>query len=165
MTPLQNRSRAVPSLLDLNGNTTITSIFRRLGRNKPGRSGVHKCLRESLKSATAEEVRSVYDIASIIIDQNSPIFFDRTEPLDRRPEVMNLLASAIGSVTQRTIIAYACFGSNRETRSMGVAMQDKNNNSFLKINPEGALLRVSHNIAEELQIMLRIYKQQLHIVL
>jgi hypothetical protein len=37
-------------------------------------------------------------LALIIIDQCSSVFFDRTKPLDQRPEVMDLFASAIGNV-------------------------------------------------------------------
>lgn len=35
---------------------------------------------------------------------------------------------------------------------------------YLDINPEGALLRESQDIAEELRIMLRVYNQQLNVV-
>jgi hypothetical protein len=38
------------------------------------------------------------------------------------------------------------------------------NHKYLDINPEGALLRESQDIAEELGIMLRIYNQQLNVV-
>lgn len=38
------------------------------------------------------------------------------------------------------------------------------NHKYLEINPEGTLLREAQDIAEELQIMLRIYNQQLHVV-
>jgi len=38
------------------------------------------------------------------------------------------------------------------------------NQKYLDINPEGTLLREAQDIAEELQIMLRIYNQQLHVV-
>lgn len=42
----------------------------------------------------AERIRT----ALIIIDQCSRVFFDRTKPLDQRPEVMDLFAAAIGHV-------------------------------------------------------------------
>jgi hypothetical protein len=66
----------------LDGNTIITSFPRRWGRNKPDPSGVHKSLRERLESTPEEEIQSVYDLALIIIDQCSRVFFDRTKPLD-----------------------------------------------------------------------------------
>lgn len=36
--------------------------------------------------------------ATLIIDQCSKVFFDRTQPTDDRPEVMDLFAQAIGTV-------------------------------------------------------------------
>lgn len=77
----------------LDGNTIVTSFPQRWGRNKPDPSGVHKSLRERLESTPEEEIQSVYDLALIIIDQCSRVFFDRTKPLDERPEVMDLFAS------------------------------------------------------------------------
>lgn len=41
---------------------------------------------------------SVYDLALIIIDECSKVFFDRTAPLDQRPEVVALFSSAISDV-------------------------------------------------------------------
>lgn len=151
----------------LDGNTIITSFPRRWGRNKPDPSGVHKSLRERLERTPAEEIQSVYDLALIIIDQCSRVFFDRTKPLDQRPEVMDLFASAIGNVTEHTTIAYECFWRNMEIRAMKSAPSGAigtTNHKYLDINPEGTLLRESQDIAEELQIMLRIYNQQLHVV-
>jgi hypothetical protein len=151
----------------LDGNTIITSFPRRWGRNKPDPSGVHKSLRERLESTPEEEIQSVYDLALIIIDQCSRVFFDRTKPLDQRPEVMDLFASAIGSVTEHTTIAYESFWRNMEIRSMKIAQNSATGSakhSYLDINPEGTLLRESQDVAEELQIMLRIYNQQLHVV-
>ncbi|KAF8849052.1 hypothetical protein BDZ45DRAFT_753177 [Acephala macrosclerotiorum] len=151
----------------LDGNTIITSFPRRWGRNKPDPSGVHKSLRERLESTFEEEIQSVYDLALIIIDQCSRVFFDRTKPLDQRPEVMDLFASAIGRMTEHTTIAYESFWRNMEIRSMKIAQNGTNGSSkhsYLDINPEGTLLRESQDVAEELQIMLKIYSQQLHVV-
>ena len=94
-------------------DTIMTSFPRRWGRNKPDPSGVHKSLRDRLKHLPEGQIQSVYDLgtcpnhhngqslhfsALIIIDQCSRVFFDRTKPLDQRPEVMDLFASAIGTV-------------------------------------------------------------------
>jgi hypothetical protein len=38
--------------------------------------------------------------ALLIIDQCSKVFFDRTQPTDDRPEVMDLFAQAIGAVVR-----------------------------------------------------------------
>jgi hypothetical protein len=140
---------------------------RRWRRNKPDPSGVHKSLRERLESTPEEEIQSIYDLALIIIDQCSSVFFDRTKPLDQRPEVMDLFASAIGGVTEHTTIAYESFWRNMEIRSMKIAQNSTSGSAkhpYLDINPEGTLLRESQDVAEELQIMLKIYNQQLHVV-
>jgi hypothetical protein len=78
--------------------TIITSFPRRWGRNKSDPSGVHKCLRERLEYLGADDIKNVWDIALIIIDQCSRVFFDRTNPEDGRPEVMDMFANAIGNV-------------------------------------------------------------------
>lgn len=151
----------------LDGNTIITSFPRRWGRNKPDPSGVHKSLRDRLENTAEEEIQSIYDLALIIIDQCSRVFFDRTKPLDQRPEVMDLFASVIGNVTEHTTIAYESFWRNMEIRAMKSVPSGTigtTNHKYLNINPEGMLLRESQDVAEELQMMLKIYNQQLHVV-
>ncbi|KAL8396769.1 hypothetical protein RB594_003739 [Gaeumannomyces avenae] len=94
----------------LDDNTIITSFPRRWGRNKPDPSGVHKCLRDRL--ANNSTINSIYHLALMIIDQCSNVFFDRTKPLDQRPEVIDIFNSAIGNVTDLTAIAYDSFWFN-----------------------------------------------------
>ncbi|KAL8300687.1 hypothetical protein RB593_010160 [Gaeumannomyces tritici] len=94
----------------LDDNTIITSFPRRWGRNKPDPSGVHKCLRDRL--ANSSTINSIYHLALMIIDQCSNVFFDRTKPLDQRPEVIDIFNSAIGNVTDLTSIAYDSFWFN-----------------------------------------------------
>ncbi|RYP46241.1 hypothetical protein DL768_007508 [Monosporascus sp. mg162] len=146
----------------LDDNTIITSFPRRWGRNKPDSSGVHKSLRERLE-AKRDEIKSIYHLALIIVDQCSRVFFDRTKPLDERPEVMDLFASAIGHVTEMTSIAYDNFW--RITALNAKNMLPNNvGSSYLNINPEGVLLKEAQDIAEELQIMKRVYTEQLNVV-
>lgn len=40
----------------------------------------------------------MYDLAFIVIDECSKVFFDRTKPIDHRPEVMDLFSSAISNI-------------------------------------------------------------------
>ncbi|RYP01782.1 hypothetical protein DL764_006069 [Monosporascus ibericus] len=139
----------------LDDNTIITSFPKRWGRNKPDSSGVHKTIRERLETKK-EEIKSIYHLALIIIDQCSRVFFDRTKPLDKRPEVMDLFASAIGNVTEMTTVAYDGFWRALRTgNGWGKA---------LDLNPEGVLFREAQDIAEELKMMKRIYTEQLKVV-
>jgi len=80
----------------LDEHTILTSFPRRWGRNKPDSSGVHKSLRDRIEQE--EEITSVFDLALIIIDQCSRVFFDRTKPKDMRPEVMDIFGNAVASV-------------------------------------------------------------------
>lgn len=83
----------------LDENTIITSFPRRWGRNKPDTSGIHKSLRDRLIHLPASQINTVFDIAFIIIDQCSRVFFDRTKPLDQRPEVMDIFSNTISQMT------------------------------------------------------------------
>ncbi|KAI1178441.1 hypothetical protein F4777DRAFT_96443 [Nemania sp. FL0916] len=143
----------------INDNTIITSFPRRWGRNKPDPSGVHKSLRERLEH---EEINSIHHLALIIIDQCSRVFFDRTKPLDQRPEVLDLFASAIGHVTEQTAVAYESFWRNLSIES-SIAPSVYGNFSHhkrLDINPEGLILQEAQDIAEELRIMGQVFTDQ-----
>lgn len=61
----------------LDEQTIITSFPRRYGFNKHDFSGVHRSIRERLQSARKNQIRSVYDLALIILDECSNTFFDR----------------------------------------------------------------------------------------
>jgi hypothetical protein len=82
----------------LDERTILTSFPRRVGKNnKPDPSGVHRSLQDRL--ATGEDkIHSVFDLALIIIDQCSRVFFDRTRPSDNRPEVMDIFGNAVASL-------------------------------------------------------------------
>ncbi|KAK8004927.1 hypothetical protein PG990_010964 [Apiospora arundinis] len=146
----------------LDNNTVISSFPRCWGRNKPDPSGVHKSLRERFE-ARPEDIRSAEHLALIIIYQCSRVFFDRTKPLDQRPEVMDIFASAIAHVDQMTAVAYDTFW--RHTKLYNKNMLPKTiGTKYLDINPEGALLKEAQDIAEELKMMKRIYNEQLKVV-
>jgi hypothetical protein len=79
-------------------DTIITSFARRWGRNKPDHSAVHNAIRARLTHLRGGEINSVYDLALIIINQCSTVFFDRTKLVDERPDVFDIFANAIGHV-------------------------------------------------------------------
>ncbi|RYP42040.1 hypothetical protein DL767_000552 [Monosporascus sp. MG133] len=108
----------------------------------------------------------ILDDTLIIIDQCSNVFFDRTKPLDERPEVMDLFASAIGDVTEMTSIAYDSFWNHTDLQAKNMLPNSPSNvgNKYLNINPEGLLFKEAQDIAEELKIMKRIYTEQLNVV-
>ena len=63
----------------LDERTIITCFPRRYGTNKQDPSGVHKSIRNRLRAARKNQIRSVFDLALIILDECSNTFFDRTK--------------------------------------------------------------------------------------
>jgi hypothetical protein len=98
-------SHSIARIQDLTNisDTIITSFPKRYGRNKPDPSAVHKSIRLRLKVARKNEIRSIYDLALIIIDECSKVFFDRAKTADRQPQVIDLFAEAIGKVVSSLV--------------------------------------------------------------
>ncbi|KAG6356053.1 hypothetical protein INS49_015438 [Diaporthe citri] len=149
----------------LDEHTVITSFPKRWGRNKPDSSGIHKSLRERLGQADCK-IMSAWHLASIIIDQCSNVFFDRTKPLDLRPEVMDIFAETLGDVNHYTTIAFKVFWHSVDvfTRNRDNRTSHRQSQKYLDINPEGTLLKEAQDIVEELKIMIGIFSQQLGVV-
>jgi hypothetical protein len=90
----------------------ITCFPKRYGTNKQeiDRSSVHKSIRLKLQNARQNQIRSVFDLALIIIDECSNAFFDRTKTRDRQPQVMDAFSETVGNVVslERPYCAYSC---------------------------------------------------------
>ncbi|TGO28752.1 hypothetical protein BPAE_0023g00170 [Botrytis paeoniae] len=148
----------------LDEHTIITSFPKRLGRNKPDSSGVHKCIRDRLENIRPGQINSVYDLALLIINECSMVFFDRTKPTDERPEVLDIFADAIGYVSEMKTTAFELFWRHLEQLSgQRLKISPEKARLYLNINPEGLLLREAHDIIEELRMMSRINLQQLQV--
>lgn len=63
----------------LDEQTIITCFPKRYGVNKQDSSGVHKSIRARLKALRKDHIRTVFDLALIILDECSNTFFDRTK--------------------------------------------------------------------------------------
>lgn len=63
----------------LDEKTIITAFPKRYGVNKPDSSGVHKSIRSRLKNLRQDHIKTVFDLALIILDECSKTFFDRTK--------------------------------------------------------------------------------------
>lgn len=83
-------------------DTILSSFPRRWGRNKPDSSAVHRGIRDHMGKVDGAEINSIYDLALIIVDECSRVFFDRTKPLDQRPEVVDIFGSAISNIVRNT---------------------------------------------------------------
>lgn len=81
----------------MQSDTIVSAFPRRWGRNKPDPSAVHRAIRDHLATVDKSQVTSIYDLALIIIDECSKVFFDRTKP-DLRPEVIDIFGTTISNI-------------------------------------------------------------------
>ena len=63
----------------LDEHTIFTFFPRRYGINKRDESGVHRSIRGRIAHSRKDQIRSVFDLALIILDECSNTFFDRTK--------------------------------------------------------------------------------------
>lgn len=61
----------------LDDTTIITAFPKRYGLNKQDPSGLHKSIRFRLNSLKKGQIKTVFDVALIILDELTKVFFDR----------------------------------------------------------------------------------------
>ncbi|RYP64457.1 hypothetical protein DL771_008745 [Monosporascus sp. 5C6A] len=145
----------------LDESTIITCFPKRYGANKQDLSGVHKSIRIRLQDGGSDQVRSVYDLALIIIAECSSTFFDRTKKIDRQPQVIDEFSKAIGNITSAfERLWHWTDKASKVYRSKGNADASELHVPLLDINPEGKLQQEIKDIIEELDIMIHITKTQ-----
>ncbi|KAI0599766.1 hypothetical protein F4775DRAFT_549780 [Biscogniauxia sp. FL1348] len=147
----------------LDEKTIITCFPKRYGTNKHDHSGVHKAIRLRLQDNGPDQIRSVFDLALIIIDECSNMFFDRTKTTGKQPQVIDTFSKAIANIMHKQTIASERLW--RWTDKAGDIYRSKTDSDIsdlhvqlLDINPEGQLEREIKDIIEELDIMLNITK-------
>ncbi|KAK3990762.1 hypothetical protein QBC44DRAFT_324721 [Cladorrhinum sp. PSN332] len=154
----------------LDEKTIITSFPRRYGFNKQDLSGVHKSIRMRLKSARKNQIRSVYDLALIVLDECSNTFFDRTKTEDSQPQVMDIFSESIGNVTNQHTISFQHVWHWTQKASAIYRSKSKYVDSsdlhvpLLDIHPEGKLQREVKDIIDELDIMINVHKKQKEVI-
>lgn len=146
--------------------TVITSFPRRWGRNRPDPSAIHKSLRTRLQYARDGEISSAYDLALVIVDETSRVFFDRTKTNRSQPNLVELFTAAIRDLTYKQTAAFDQFliythlAGRDYKRQRFVSSDNSSQNHLLNINPEGELLKEVKDIMDELHIMMRLKEQQ-----
>ncbi|PFH60895.1 hypothetical protein XA68_10140 [Ophiocordyceps unilateralis] len=152
----------------LDENTILTSFPRRWGRNKPDPSAVHRAIRHHIGRLDGSEKTTIYDLALIIIDECSKVFFDRTKPLDLRPEVVAIFGSAISELAEMKTMIYDRFGRDVNTIDLKGITDSSEAERLLRkslnINLEWSVLVEAQHIIDELQIMQEVFTQQLAVV-
>ncbi|KAJ0351576.1 hypothetical protein KNSL1_003207 [Colletotrichum chrysophilum] len=172
----------------LDKKTIITSFPKRYGANKQDPSGVHKSIRTRIKNARKNQIRSVFDVALIILDECSNTFFDRTKTPDRHPQVMDIFGDAIGNLVSASVLTLSRREKLREQQTnlqtvsfhhlwhwtkrasqLYVSKFKYEDAShlhppLLNINPEGKLQREIKDIIDELDIMININNKQKEVI-
>lgn len=90
----------------LDERTIITCFPGRYGTvsKRHDASAVHKSIRDRLNGARRNQVRSVFDLALVILEECFNTFFDRTKTADRQPQVIDIFSEAIGNVVSAAIM-------------------------------------------------------------
>ncbi|KAI1744901.1 hypothetical protein F4680DRAFT_455877 [Xylaria scruposa] len=145
----------------LDNKTLITCFPKRYGANKQDYSGVHKSIRTSLENLGSNQIRTVFELALIVLNECTTTFFDCTKSLDRRPQIIDEFSKAIGKITHKQTVAFTRLWrwtdeARKIFRSQGYMNTRGLHIPLLDINPEGKLEREIEDIIEELDIMLRI---------
>lgn len=84
----------------LDRDTILTCFPQRYGMSYKDDSGVHQSIRTRVKTRSNPDnhVRSIFDLALIILDECFNTFFNRARTADKRPQVMDMFAESIGRV-------------------------------------------------------------------
>ncbi|ROV99977.1 hypothetical protein VMCG_06156 [Cytospora schulzeri] len=152
----------------LDKDTILTCFPQRYGIADKDPSGVHQRIRIRVKTRSNPDnhVRSVFDLALIILEECFDTFFDRTKTEDQRPEVMDIFAESIGRVTNKQATAFKHLWtlSKRLTEIYQSGIEDKVDPSLLlallNVTPEAELQREIRDIIDELDIIMHIVTQQ-----
>ena len=82
----------------LDERTILTFFPRRYGFNRQDITGIHKKIRHRLGQSRRGQVKSIFDLALVILSECTKTFFDRKRTNDLQPRVLDLFAEAIGRV-------------------------------------------------------------------
>lgn len=152
----------------LDKDTILTCFPQRYGIADKDPSGVHQRIRIRVKTRSNPDnhVRSIFDLALIILEECFNAFFDRTRTEDQRPQTMDIFAESIGRVTNKQATAFKHLWtlSKRLTEIYQSGIEDKVDPSLLlallNVTPEAELQREIRDIIDELDIIMHILYQQ-----
>ncbi|CAN8104755.1 unnamed protein product [Discula destructiva] len=154
----------------LDEKTIITAFPKRYGLNKQDTSGAHKSIRRRLQNLRPRHIKTVFDLAVIILDELTNVFFDRTKTANEQPEVLNIFSETIGNINNRQTLSYHHLWdwtkSLAKAASPGALPTDMSKfvAPLLNISTEGELQQEIKDVIDELNIMLYLQSQQLEVI-
>jgi hypothetical protein len=174
----------------LDEHTILTFFPGRYGVNRQDASGIHKSIRNRVEKSSDSQIKSIFDLALIILSECTKTIFDRTRTLDRRPRVLDMFLETIGQVvnsffaSKRTpmmnILAYIKAQAHKETIAFNKVWESAEklrraiaapgaaaiseistlHVQLLNIAPEALLQREIRDVLDELGIMIHLVKEQ-----
>jgi hypothetical protein len=135
----------------------------------------------SARGCPQKERNSAYDLAVVIIDECSRVFFDRAIVTTQQPQVLEIFAKAIGAVVSTNILACQSHAQKLQTIKQIISFENflqytrrfsesikskhKRKPGFkdpwtLNINVEVKLLQEIKDIIHELRVMINIMEEQ-----
>ncbi|KAK7918411.1 hypothetical protein PG985_010285 [Apiospora marii] len=161
----------------LDEKTIITCFPNRYGVRNHDTSGVHQSIKRRLE--VTPQIRTVFDLGLVILDECSNVFFDRTTVDTSQPSVVDIFSTAIGEIVstyQRVMGLVVGKGLTSDQKMLRYTLaferlwqwtqhttkidwSNSNSSSRLgkysiNIDFEGGLKREIQDIIEELDIML-----------
>ncbi|KAJ3957138.1 hypothetical protein N0V92_006298 [Colletotrichum tropicale] len=147
----------------LDEKTILTSFPQQYGSDRKGASEVHESVRMRIKNAQSNEIRSVFDVAIIILDECSNNLFD----LAKTPaQVIEVLGEAIDRLTnlQTVALAHVRYWTKRADQSYLTESENADvadvQLQLLSINYEAELQWEIGDIIDELNMMIKINHKQ-----
>ncbi|KAI0008409.1 hypothetical protein F4779DRAFT_641913 [Xylariaceae sp. FL0662B] len=145
----------------LDEKTIITCFPKRYGAQHDP-TGIHESIRAKLQNAPDDRIRSIFDLALLILDECSNNLFEiNTVPKtqDLKPRVFDAFEEAINNLKQSLAVA-----SRRLwhwTQLIGGIQRGRNTSGLhtlllLGIDPEGRIHREIEDVVDELEMMLEI---------
>ncbi|EPE35811.1 Magnesium transport protein CorA, transmembrane region [Glarea lozoyensis ATCC 20868] len=147
----------------LDENTIITFFPQRAGRNLSDSSNVHATIHSVLENVQRGHINSVHDLALLIMNECSAVFFDRGKA-DERPELLNIFSIALGDISESMRLTLEGFHTYVERVEHNYedpyADLDVSSRRTLGTGHEVLLTKRLHDILDELRMMARIITQQ-----
>ncbi|KAF4811532.1 hypothetical protein CGCSCA5_v009772 [Colletotrichum siamense] len=146
----------------LDGQTIITSFPGKYGRDENG-FDVHRSIRDRIRSATQNEIRSVFDLGLIIFDECANGLLSYSLDSNQKPRVLDIFTETISNLAHRQTVLRE--NLRRMTASASLSFGNSSSRvkytvrSITQVNFQGLFLDDIKKVIDELNIMIRMSEQ------
>lgn len=147
----------------LDEKTIITAFPRRYGITKWDPTEVHQSIRARLSDQQDGPINSVFDLAMVILDECSNVFFQNRTTTDQQPQLLDIFSQAISNINNKQIVSFQHLWEWTQKLSLKAGINTEMSKfvaPLLNISTEGKLQAEIKDVIDELDIMIDIYSQQ-----